>query len=244
VLAQHTGPIPLPDVPGDEILKHPILRKRARVAPDHVREERLRYYHAFVSYTDWCVGEALRLLDEAGRRDDTLVIYVSDHGDMQCVHGMGGKSVFFEPSVHVPLIMRWPNQLPAGWRHGGLVELVDLFPTFCECAGVASPSDLPGRSLWNDIETQSGEGKEIVFSESYPMERTKDWMGTEPHRMVLTNEWKLVQYGSTCVDLFDVTTDPENKINRSDDLELAEVKRDLLRVIDERLGDCHGANQD
>ncbi|MEW6359500.1 MAG: sulfatase-like hydrolase/transferase [Planctomycetota bacterium] len=244
ILAQHDGPIPLPPLPGEEFLKHPIWRNHSHIAPDPAREKHLRYYHAFVSYTDWCVGEALRLLDEAGRRDDTLVIYVSDHGDMQFVHGMGGKCVFFEPSVHVPLIMRWPGRIAAAWRYRGLVELVDLFPTFCECAGITPPSDLPGRSLWRDLQTKSDRGKEIVFSESYPMERSRNWMGDKPHRMVLTNQWKLVQYGDTCVDLFDVTTDPENKFNRSDDPALAQVKRDLLRAIQNRLGDCHGANQD
>ena len=196
----------------------------------------LRYYSAFVSYMDYCAGEALRLLDEAGQAHNTLVIYVSDHGDMGFQHGLTGKSVFYEESVRVPLIMRFPDRIPVGWYHRGLVELIDVFPTICDASGICSPFDLPGRSLWAELVRGRDEGKEAVFSESYPMARNKDVFGLRPHRMILTDAWKLIQYGDVCVELFDVVRDSGNHGNLSNDPVYDEVRAQLLSRLDAELG--------
>ncbi|MGI6377366.1 MAG: sulfatase [Anaerolineae bacterium] len=131
-------------------------------------------------------ASALRLLEQAGHAEDTVVVYVSDHGDMGYEHGLTGKCVFYEPSVRVPLLMRCPGQIAPGWRHDGLVELVDLFPTLCEAACVDTPAGLAGRSLWPEVRAKQSIGKDAVFSESYPMERNRALFGPRPHRMVLT----------------------------------------------------------
>ena len=230
------GPIPLPEQPDEAMLSHPVWGKAARVVPDHVREERMRAFYADVSYTDWCAGEALRLLDGAGHRQDTLVVYLSDHGDMGFHHGLTGKTVFFEQSVQVPLILRLPETLAAGGRYRGLVPLIDLFPTLCEAAGIAPPAGLAGRSLWGDLLARTDAGREAVFSESYPMERNRQVFGPRPHRMVLTREWKLIQYGDICVDLYDTTRDPENRISLGDDAAYRAVKQGLLERLTAELG--------
>ena len=232
----HRGAIPLPLPVGDDIRRHPIWGKRVHGADDRRRAEYLRHYYAFVSYMDWCVGEVLRMLDEAGLRDRTLAVYLSDHGDMGFRHGMTGKTVFYEESVRVPLIVRTPDGIGAGRRHTGLVELLDIFPTFCETAGVAPPPELPGRSLWKDQLSGRDGGKETVFSESYPMRRNAVVFGPRPHRMVLTDRWKLIQYGDICVDLFDVTTDPANNHNLAPDPLRHHTVEELLDRLDRRLG--------
>jgi arylsulfatase A-like enzyme len=229
------GDILLPDPPKEDMLQHPIWHKSARIVDDAWRQEWLRYYYAFVHYTDWCVGEALRLLDESGQRDNTLVIYLSDHGDMGFNHGLSGKTQFYEESVRVPLVMHKPDTISAGQHHTGLVELIDLFPTFCEVAGTEPPA-LSGRSLWSDICTQNYHGKDAVYSESYPMERNVDVFGPRPHRMVLTNEWKLIQYGDICIDLYDVQKDPDNHHDLANDSEYSETVDKLLGQLNGRLG--------
>jgi len=228
--------MPLPPDPDETMLSHPVWRRRARAVDSAVREEYLRYYYAFVSYTDWCVGQALDMLDTAGLGDRTLVVYVSDHGEMGHHHGLCGKTVFYEPSVRVPLIARLPGVVGADRRYRGLVELLDLFPTFCDVAQVAPPAGLAGRSLWPDLGAGNGAGKEAVYSESYPMERNVDVFGPRPHRMVRTARWKLIQYGDVCVDLFDVETDPDERHDLSADPACRKTVHELLCRLDARLG--------
>ena len=235
-LSHYEEDLPLPALPDTAMRHHPVWGPSMRSATDEQRMRYLRYYSAFVTYMDWCAGEALRLLEEAGQAHNTLVIYVSDHGDMGFQHGLTGKSVFYEESVRVPLIMRFPDRTPVGWSHRGLVELIDVFPTICDASGIALPSNLPGRSLWADLIHRSDEGKEAVLSESYPMVRNRDVFGLRPHRMILTDTWKLIQYGDVCVDLFSVLRDPGNHTNLSRDPEHEGVIKQLLSTLDAKLG--------
>lgn len=229
------GDIPLPDPPLESMLQHPVWHKAIRNLDEERRREWTRYYYAFANYTDWCVGEALRLLDESGKGDNTLVIYLSDHGDMGFNHGLMGKTQFYEESVRVPLVMHKPDTISAGQHHTGLVELIDLFPTFCDVAGT-EPPELSGRSLWSDICNQNYVGKDAVYSESYPMTRNVEVFGPRPHRMVLTDEWKLIQYGDICVDLFDVQKDQDNHHNLANDPEHNATATQLLHQLNDRLG--------
>ena len=229
------GEMPLPDAAPAHVSRHPMWRKAVRQPTDAVRAQYLRYYHAFVHYTDWCVGEALRLLDEAGLRDNTLVVYLSDHGEMGYHHGLTGKMVHYEHSVRVPLVMRLPVTTLPGRRHAGLVELLDLFPTVCDAAQIAPPS-LPGRSLWQDLVEGRDEGKEAVFAESYPMARNVEVFGPQPHRMIRTDRWKLIQSGEACTEFFDMETDPEEKSDLSDEPAYRQVREELLARLAERLG--------
>ena len=235
-LDRTTGPIPLPAQPDEADLAHPALGKAARRVPDARREQYLRAFYADVSYTDWCIGEALRLLDEAGHADDTLVIYLSDHGDMGFQHGLTGKSVFYEESVRVPLLMRLPGVLPAGRRFSGLVPVLDVFPTLCDACGIAPPAGLAGQSLWEPLLAGDGSGRDAVFSEMYPMARNRHIYGNLPHRMILTPEWKLIQYGDLCVDLFDVRHDPHNRTTLGESPSHQQVRQTLLDRLSATLG--------
>ncbi len=95
-----------------------------------------RDYHASISFVDEQVGRVLDHVDRLGLRDDTLVVFCSDHGDMLGDHDLLGKGAFFyEPSVRVPLLVRWPGHVPAGRRVTGVVQLNDLAATFLDAAG-------------------------------------------------------------------------------------------------------------
>lgn len=235
------GEMPLPDPECAHMNQHPIWHKAVRRPTDAVRAQYLRYYHAFVHYTDWCVGEALRLLEEAGLQDNTLVVYLSDHGEMGYHQGLTGKMVLYEHSVRVPLVMRLPGRTLPGRRYAGLVELLDLFPTVCDAAGISAPS-LAGRSLWPDIIADRDEGKEAVFAESYPMARNVEVFGTRPHRMIRTDRWKLIQSGEVCTELFDMETDLDNQHDLSEEAAYRQVQEELLARLVERLGPLPGAD--
>ena len=105
---------------------------------DELRKMR-RDYHATLALFDAEVGRVLQALEEKGAVDNTLVIFTSDGGDMLGDHRLFVKGAFFyDPSVRVPLIMRWPGRVPNGERVAALVQLQDLAATILSAAGVLS----------------------------------------------------------------------------------------------------------
>lgn len=105
-----------------------------------IQTEIARHYDA-LRLQDRIIDRALRALDASGERDNTLVIYLSDHG-----RGLiREKRWCYEAGIHLPLILRWPGVLPAGVEESRLVSWVDLAPTLLAAAGIDSPDGNPGR---------------------------------------------------------------------------------------------------
>ena len=118
---------------------------------DFFDEERLevglKAYYALCSFLDFQIGRVLGALNESGFADDTLVIYTSDHGESLGNRGLWGKSVMYEESSGVPLLVAGP-EVAAGTRCATLASLVDVYPTVVECvcgALDARERALPGR---------------------------------------------------------------------------------------------------
>ena len=103
------------------------------------REHRLikASYWAMIDLIDVQVGRMINELEETGQLDNTIIIFMSDHGEMLGDHGIYLKGPhLYDPAIHVPLIMSLPGTIPAGTRSSALVELVDVAPTLMEAAGV------------------------------------------------------------------------------------------------------------
>ena len=113
----------------------------AEMTPEQV--ERMRVgYHAEVGMIDGLVGRLLGTLDARGLAGDTLVLFLSDHGDLLGDHGLLVKGpVVYDANLRVPAILRWPRRVEAGRRHAGPVQLNDLTATLLNAAGVEA--DLP-----------------------------------------------------------------------------------------------------
>ena len=166
----------------------------------------LAAYYANVSYLDAKVGELLAALDRLGLRDNTLVVYTTDHGEMLFEHGMVQKQNFFEASVRVPLLLRWPGVLPAGARRTTTANLIDLFPTYCEAAGVAAPAGLEGQSLLPAAASAAAaDPARATFAEYY------EW--GFPERMLRTREWKYIHSVGETDQLYDLRADPHETRN-------------------------------
>lgn len=125
-------------------------------------------YHAMVTMTDSYVGQLLDALELLELSDSTIVVFTSDHGFQLSEHGgLWRKSVQFEESTRVPLIVRLPHGRHAGRVATGFVELVDLYPTLVELAGLASPHHaLEGTSFVPLLADPSRKWKSAAFSES------------------------------------------------------------------------------
>ena len=104
---------------------------------DNDRRQVCAAYHAMVTLIDDQVGRILQALEESGQAENTLVIFMSDHGEMLGDHGIYFKGPhFYDCQLRIPLIMRWPKGgILADRKIEGLIELVDLAPTFLDAAG-------------------------------------------------------------------------------------------------------------
>jgi uncharacterized sulfatase len=112
-------------------------------------------YYANITRFDARLGDLVRYLDEAGLRENTLLVYLSDNGwdhDPQSkraseIGGVKGKASMHEMGFRTPIIFNWPGVVPAGQTRSELVSSVDLFPTLLDFAGGGSPANRPGVSL-------------------------------------------------------------------------------------------------
>ncbi|MFB6218767.1 MAG: sulfatase [Halobacteriaceae archaeon] len=125
-------------------------------------------YYAMVSEVDYHVGRILDEIDELGLRENTLVAFTSDHGELLGEHCRYGKGwPCYDSIARVPLLLRWPGEVPAGETDDGIAEAVDLLPTLLDAAGVQAPPHLLGESLLGDREgrssalTEAGQGKAL-----------------------------------------------------------------------------------
>jgi arylsulfatase A-like enzyme len=162
-------------------------------------------YYAFVTEIDEWVGKILNKLDELQLTDNTLVIFVSDHGEMLGAHGMRGKFNFYEESVRVPFIIRYPGKIKPGQTITTPVSILNIFPTILDYAGLPNiPTD--GYSLKGLME--EGKAPKYDFAVS-------EWQWKResvPSIMIRTDDWKLMtthRSGGTNVEaLFDLKNDP------------------------------------
>jgi choline-sulfatase len=157
---------------------------------------------------DTNVGKLLRVLDNCGLRDDTIVVFTGDHGDMLGERGLWYKMAWFENSARVPMIVHAPNRFQPK-RVPQNVSTMDLLPTFADMVGAQLISELPldGVSLMPYLTGQDGVKTDTVLGE-YMGEGTQS-----PVVMIRRGRWKFVYSLLDPPMLFDVATDPEEKVN-------------------------------
>ena len=149
-----------------------------------VREDLAEYYQC-ISRLDGSIGLALRVLEETGHVDDTLVVCTSDHG----MPFPGAKASPFESGHHVPLIVAAPGLSAGGHTNAALVNHSDHMPTILDWCGVAAPDDLPGRSLLPILDQERPAGWDRTFYAHNFHEITN----YQPYRVIRTRRFKYVR---------------------------------------------------
>ncbi len=146
----------LPDnyeIPNDELssvqMDKPDFYCDARINFNEKEWRKVRYlYKRFVERVDAKIGRLLDAINETGQEENTLIIYTSDHGEMNGSHHIDGKGYLYEEACNIPLIMSWKDVIPPGQVDDShLVSLIDILPTMLDAAGVEIPQDLEGKSL-------------------------------------------------------------------------------------------------
>lgn len=198
---------------------------------DDDKRERFRDYYAEIELIDDQFGRLMDYLEEIGEKDNTLVIFMSDHGEMNGDHGLYWKGAYFyEALTHIPLIMSCPSRFPKGLKCNALVELVDIAPTLMELAGYEVPFYMQGKSLAPILTGQASPDyhKDSVYSEYYYCLKGthEDIFAT----MRFDGRYKIVNYhNKEFGELYDLEHDPEEFVNLWDNPDYAVLKAELIK---------------
>ncbi|MBN1807753.1 MAG: sulfatase-like hydrolase/transferase [Planctomycetes bacterium] len=193
----------LPDLARERMLQHRV----PGLNPENIKGMRANYYGK-ISLIDHWVGRILETCENKGMLDDTLVVFWSDHGEMLGDHGRVHKNNFYEASVRVPLMLRWPGRIPAGKVYDSLVQQIDVFPTLVEAAGAPASERALGRSLWPIIRGEVKETRDAVLSEHANRDRNgRNYMiRTHTHKYAMDRN-------SEGYMLYDLKKDPGEQVN-------------------------------
>ena len=193
---------------------------RAPELNDEVVLDAMQGYYGSLAYCDELFGQVLGVLDNLGLREDTLVVFTADHGEMLYDHRLWSKSNFFEQSVHIPLILSWPGQLEAG-RSEALAEHIDLFPTFTDLLSLETPDSVQGRSLAPVLRGEMESNRDMVHSEQ-----------SRGFAMQFDGRWKFIHNGEGAEhELYDLLEDPREITNLAMDPEYAERVGELTAEL-------------
>lgn len=193
---------------------------------------------ALMEHLDVQVGRLLDELEQSGQLENTLVIFMSDHGEMLGDHGIYWKGpYFYEELVRVPLIISWKGVIPEGRTSKALVELLDIAPTLLEVAGISLYPGIQGRSLWPLLRGQKNidRHRDNVYCEYY---NAQPWHQDLPPQctMVFDGRYKLVRVHSVKGgELYDLQADPLESRNLYDDADYLEVRMELLEQLCDRM---------
>ncbi|UCG59743.1 MAG: sulfatase-like hydrolase/transferase [Phycisphaerales bacterium] len=205
---------------------------RAEWTEDQWRLHRWAYCR-LTEMVDEKIGILLDAVREAGLEDNTLIVFTSDHGDMDAAHKMEHKSVLYEEAVRVPFMMSFNGVIPRGVVDDThlVSNGLDLLPTLCDYAGIDAPEGLHGRSLRPVVEGRNvGQWRDFVVCES------------QNGRMLRTSRFKYCIYdsGRDREQLTDLKNDPGEMENLADVPALKNVldkHRRLLKDWVEKTGD-------
>jgi arylsulfatase A-like enzyme len=164
-------------------------------------------YFRCISAADDNLGKLLKVLDDLGLADNTVVVFASDNGYYNGEHNLGDKRSAYDESLRIPMIVRCPKLFPKGKVRDEMVLNIDLAPTYLELAGVAVPPEMHGRS-WVPLLTDKKTEWRRSFLGEYFYEQ--NFVGTPTLVALRTTDAKLIKYPGheDWTELFDLVKDP------------------------------------
>ena len=213
-------------------------RGKFRIRPT-VTDEQFRrlmaYYYALITHIDAQVGRILKTLEERNLIDNTIVVFISDHGELLGDHGYVEKCLMYEASVRVPCLISWPEQLPSGTRVTAPLAGVDLMPTLLDLVDEAPPTPIDGRSVAGAILNGREPERQPIFAEIASLDAIYHG-AQEPeqlaaHVMVRDENWKYIWNRFDIDELYDLNADPgemKNVASDSDQRNRAALMREQI----------------
>ena len=219
----------LADKPSVHRLFRDDLAQSGTLTPDEWRVCIARYY-SFVTLIDAEFGRLLDLLDELGVAENTLVLFVSDHGDLIGAHKLWDKGpMMYEEQVHIPLVVRWPGVVGAGEACDAMVTLIDVMPTLVEAAGLSLPCSVDGYSLMGFLRDETVAG----WPDDVYIQYNGEGIALYSIRAVRSRRYKYVYYPYDRDELYDEEADPWEMHNLVDDPAAAPILAEMrVRMAD------------
>lgn len=198
-----------------------------------LREIMADYYNCMSRVDDW-IGLLLEALDETGAADNTLVLYIGDHG----AQFPRGKGTVYEGGLRVPLIVRWPGHAKAGLVRDELVSTIDILPTVLRAAGVHSSEELPGHDLQPLLSGDTADScRQYIFAMttgSFPRNCFIQ-QSVRDQRYKLISETVEATYRRweqpPRYELYDLKNDPHEWQDLAEDPQYAENKQRLIAAL-------------
>lgn len=192
-------------------------------------------YYYYITLLDQEVGKILDALEDSKAADNTMIVFLSDHGDSMGARRRVTKQVdFYEEVTRVPFVFSGPGVLGRKETVKGLTSLLDLFPTLCGLAGLPIPEGLRGMDLSHVISGDDNVIREYVASEWHT-----EWGYTvSPGRMIRTDRYKYIRYleNNEC-ELYDLTVDPKEKKNLIGNPLYASVHEEMEAVLKKHIAE-------
>jgi arylsulfatase A-like enzyme len=218
---------------------------------DRTMYERTQHYGE-MTFIDDMVGRVVDELERLDVRESTLIVFVSDHGDMLGDHWLWWKGSYHWPGcTNVPLFFNWPGKLQNGKLVVGMVQQTDVFPTILEMAGLSNPPGVQGKSMKKVLTTDEQDtGYEFAYSEgiSTGEYHPEYFDGSGKKRGKLRNEngvntytirnleWRISYFsGAGAGELYDLKKDPDEFNNVWNDPAYREKRIDLFEILMNRV---------
>ncbi|MCK5759488.1 MAG: sulfatase [Clostridiales bacterium] len=198
-------------------------------ASNNIDLNKVSGYYSHITALDECVGNLLNNIDKFELKDNTLVIFTSDHGDMLYSQDRGWKCKPWRESIIVPFIARWPGYIPSNRVSNGLFSHVDIMPTLLSVAGALLPNDMQGKDMSELLKGDESAGQDSVFI-NYPLSPKRfsfrEWRG------VVTKKYTYARFKDKRWVLYDDESDTyqlKNLIDNPDYENLAEELDETLK---------------
>jgi arylsulfatase A-like enzyme len=195
-------------------------------------EELVKDHYCGIESNDEDIGQVLDVLETKGLLDLTAVLWSSDHGFFLGEHRFYDKRLMYEPSIRIPLMVRYPRQIKNGTVSDKMVLNLDLAPTLLEIAGVTIPHHFQGKSLMPLATQQHPAWREDWLYEYYEY---PGYENVKPCRGVRTERYKFIHYFTDPqeFELYDLQTDPEEMRNLHGDPKYAALTKKLVARVEE-----------
>lgn len=182
-------------------------------------------YYASISFVDTQIGRLLDALEKEGLASNTVVVFWSDHGFHLGEHGLWMKQSLFEESARVPMIISVPGIKNQGLHCRQTVELVDIYPTLADLAGLKAPENLDGKSLVNLLTNPTAKWDKPAY--------TQINRGEVPGHSVRTQLWRYTEwdFGQKGSELYNEETDPKELNNLAADPRYGKVIEQMKELL-------------
>ena len=198
--------------------------------PEQGLRESIQAYYASISFLDANVGRVLDALDRLGLTDNTIVVFMSDHGYHLGELGQWMKQTLFERSAKAPMVFAGPGVEARGRASTRTVEFLDVYPTLTELAGLPAPTGLDGRSLRPLLRNPGDTWDRPALTQ---VRRGTAAAGFFMGYSVRTERWRYTEWdgGKRGVELYDEVADPQERRNLAADPNHKSVVTEMQRLL-------------